>query len=46
MLLDKVMAGEVSAHAAAIAKGWRKPPDPYRQLVLWWDRASEEQRHP
>jgi hypothetical protein len=44
MLLDKVMAGEVSAHAAAIAMGWRKPPDPYRQLVLWWDKAGEEDR--
>jgi hypothetical protein len=32
MLLDKVLAGEVSAHAAAIAMRWRKPPIP---IVNW-----------
>jgi hypothetical protein len=44
MLLGQVLLGEVSAHAAAITMGWRKPPTPYKQLLLWWDRARDEQR--
>jgi hypothetical protein len=43
-LLARVEAGELTANAAAVAKGWRKPPDPYRQLVLWWDKASPKDR--
>jgi hypothetical protein len=43
-LLARVEAGELTANAAAVRKGWRKPPDPYRQLVLWWDRASPKDR--
>ena len=38
-LAARVERGELTANAAAAAKDWRKPPDPYRQLVLWWDRA-------
>ena len=44
MLLGQVLLGEVSAHAAAITMRWRKLPDPYKQLLLWWDRASDQER--
>jgi hypothetical protein len=43
-LAARVEQGELSANAAAVQKGWRKKPDPYRQLVLWWDRASDGDR--
>jgi hypothetical protein len=44
VLLESVERGELSANAAAVAKGWRKPRDPYHQLVLWWDHASPKDR--
>jgi hypothetical protein len=40
----RVERGELSANAAARQLGWRKPPDPYRELCRWWSRASAEQR--
>jgi hypothetical protein len=43
-LAARVEAGELTANAAAILKGWRKRPEPYRQLVLWWDRATPKDR--
>jgi hypothetical protein len=43
-LAARVERGELTANAAAVAKGWRKRPEPYRQLVLWWDRATPQDR--
>jgi hypothetical protein len=34
-----------SIRAAARAAGIIKNPDPYKQLVLWWDRADDGQLH-
>jgi hypothetical protein len=42
-LLPRVMSGEISAYAAAVAMGWKKP-DPYKQLIRWRKQASEEER--
>jgi hypothetical protein len=33
-LRDQVLDGTISAHAAAIAMGWRKPRTPYHELVV------------
>jgi hypothetical protein len=43
-LAARVERGELSANAAARAKGWRKPADAYRELVRWWERADRRQR--
>ena len=40
----RVEAGELSANAAAVAKGWRKPPDVLQQLKRLWDKASPDER--
>jgi hypothetical protein len=33
-----------SMRAAAREAGIIKPPNPYRQLIRWWDRASDHDR--
>lgn len=43
-LFDKVCAGEVSANAAAIKAGWRKPPTPLSTLRKAWAKASADER--
>lgn len=43
-LAVRVERGELSAHAAAIAKGWRKPRSAYHDLCAAWRRASLEER--
>jgi hypothetical protein len=43
-LLARVERGELTANAAAVAKGWRKPPDPLRELQRWWERATDMDR--
>lgn len=41
---DRVLAGEISAHAGAIEAGFRKKPMPLDQLVRWWGKASADER--
>jgi hypothetical protein len=43
-LAAQVERGEITANAAAVAKGWRKKHDPGRQLDKAWDAATPEQR--
>jgi hypothetical protein len=43
-LAARVERGELSANAAAVQKGWRKPPDPYRQLDKVGTAITPEQR--
>jgi hypothetical protein len=43
-LFEKVVAGELSANAAAIKAGWRKVKSPLEHLNQWWSKASEEER--
>jgi len=43
-LFAQVVAGELSANAAAIKAGWRKVKSPLEHLSLWWSKASEEER--
>jgi hypothetical protein len=43
-LAARVERGELTANAAAVAKGWRKKRDPGRQLDKAWDAATPEQR--
>lgn len=40
----RVERGEISANAAAVEKGWRKPRSAYADLCAAWRRASEEER--
>lgn len=40
----KVLAGDLSAHAAAIDAGFRKKPTPLDQLKAAWKRASASER--
>jgi len=39
-----VVAGELSAHAAAKAAGFVKEKSPLQQLVFWWRRTSLDDR--
>jgi hypothetical protein len=41
---EKVVAGELSANAAAIKAGWRKVKSPLEHLSHWWSKASQEER--
>jgi hypothetical protein len=43
-LYEKVIAGELSTSAAAIAAGILKPPTPLADLRRAWNKASEEER--
>jgi hypothetical protein len=44
-LFERVDAGELSANAAAIEAGWRKPPQtPLQKLQAAWAKATEEER--
>jgi hypothetical protein len=43
-LAAEVEAGRMKLRDAARKAGIVKPPDSYRQLVLWWDRASPKDR--
>lgn len=43
-LAAKVRAGDLSANAAAIEAGFRKPPTPLAQLRSAWKRASDEDK--
>jgi hypothetical protein len=43
-LAADVEAGRMTLRAAAKEAGIVKPTDPYRQLVLWWDKASPKDR--
>lgn len=43
-LLEKVEAGELSAHAAMCEAGFRKRPTPLDNLQKAWKKASEEEK--
>lgn len=43
-LFARVIAGELSANAAAIEAGWRKSPSALDQLRKAWKRATEKER--
>lgn len=43
-LFAKVVAGEISANAAAIKAGFRKRKTPLDQLRSWWAKASQAER--
>jgi hypothetical protein len=44
-IAEAVKRGEYPLiRAAAKAAGIIKPPDAYKQLLAWWDRASDEER--
>ena len=43
-LAERVLAGELSAHAAAIAAGFRRPATALRQAVQAWERMSSQER--
>lgn len=43
-LYQQVVAGELSANAAAIAAGFRKVKTPLEQMMHWWGKASNEER--
>jgi len=43
-LAEKVIRRELSANAAAIEAGFRKPPSPLKALQNAWSRASEDDR--
>jgi hypothetical protein len=40
-LAEKVVKGEMSAHAAALAAGFRRKPTPLEQVQRAWERATE-----
>lgn len=44
-LHEQVLADEISAHAAMVAAGFRKKPDPVTVIKREWRKATEEQRH-
>lgn len=43
-LFERVVAKELTANAAAIEAGFRKPPTPFQELHRAWKKASEEER--
>lgn len=43
-LFKRVVAGELSANAAAIEAEWRKPPAPLKQLRKAWKAATPDER--
>jgi hypothetical protein len=43
-LWDQVRAGEITANAAAVDKGWRQPRTPYGDMESGWNRASDAER--
>lgn len=43
-LFDAVKAGELTANQAAIKAGFRKKPEPFKELCRWWEKASPEER--
>lgn len=43
-LFRRVVAKELSANAAAVAAGWRKPPSPLADLRRAWRKASAAER--
>lgn len=43
-LLEKVKAGELSAHRAMIHAGFRKEKTTTEQLMFWWNKAKPEER--
>ena len=43
-LYHRVLAGELSANAAAIEAGLREPPSALKQLQKTWERATEDER--
>ena len=43
-LYQRVLAGDLSANAAAIEAGLRKPPSALKQLQKTWGRATEDER--
>lgn len=43
-LFAKVVAGKLSANAAAIKAGFRKKKTALEQLNYWWGKASKEER--
>jgi len=43
-LFQRVLGGELSAHAAALTAGFRKQKTPFEQLCHWWAKASDEDR--
>jgi hypothetical protein len=44
-LADKVVAGELSANAAAIEAGFRKKLTPFEQVLKLWPKLSKSERH-
>lgn len=40
----RVLAGELSPHAAMIEAGFRKRPEAGRELRKWWRKATDEER--
>jgi len=42
----RVVAGELSAHAAAVAAGIIKDKTPLEQLHYWWGKASAQAHEP
>lgn len=43
-LFEEVVAGKLSANAAAIKAGFRKKKTPFEQLWHWWEKASHDER--
>lgn len=43
-LFKRVVAKELSANAAAVAAGWRKPPSPLADLRRAWRKATAAER--
>lgn len=43
-LFKQVVAGKLSANAAAIEAGWRKGKTPLDQLRHWWVKASDSEK--
>jgi hypothetical protein len=43
-LADRVVAGEMSANAAAIEAGFRRKPTPLDQLTVAWGKASGDEK--
>lgn len=44
-LLERVQAGEIRPHRAAVEMGWRRQPSALERLLAAWERASDEDRH-
>lgn len=40
----RVLAGELSAHAAMIEAGFRKRPQAVNELRKWWKKATDDER--